>query len=74
MSERAPNVPERVHLVGIGGAHMSAIAQILHAWGHTVRGSDQPEGVRSAYFSVAVRPRCSIQLRTTPRSEVVSCG
>ena len=41
MSERAPNVPERVHLVGIGGAHMSAIAQILHAWGHTVRGSDQ---------------------------------
>jgi UDP-N-acetylmuramate--alanine ligase len=27
--------------VGIGGAHMSAIAQILHAWGHTVTGSDQ---------------------------------
>ncbi|MEX0750782.1 MAG: Mur ligase domain-containing protein, partial [Dehalococcoidia bacterium] len=41
MSERAPNVPDRVHLVGIGGAHMSAIAKILHAWGHTVRGSDQ---------------------------------
>ncbi len=38
---RAANVPERVHLVGIGGAHMSAIAQILHAWGHTVTGSDQ---------------------------------
>ncbi|MEX2247155.1 MAG: UDP-N-acetylmuramate--L-alanine ligase [Dehalococcoidia bacterium] len=37
------NVPERVHLVGIGGAHMSAIAQILHAWGHTVTGSDQRE-------------------------------
>ncbi len=36
-----PNVPERVHLVGAGGAHMSAIAQILHAWGHTVSGSDQ---------------------------------
>jgi UDP-N-acetylmuramate--alanine ligase len=41
MSQRAPNVPDRVHLVGIGGAHMSAIAQILHAWGHEVRGSDQ---------------------------------
>jgi UDP-N-acetylmuramate--alanine ligase len=41
MSGRAPNVPDRVHLVGIGGAHMSAIAQILHARGHTVRGSDQ---------------------------------
>jgi UDP-N-acetylmuramate--alanine ligase len=34
-------IPERVHLVGIGGAHMSAIAQILHAWGHRVSGSDQ---------------------------------
>ena len=38
---KAANVPERVHLVGIGGAHMSAIAQILHAWGHAVTGSDQ---------------------------------
>jgi UDP-N-acetylmuramate--alanine ligase len=34
-------IPRRVHLVGIGGAHMSAIAQILHAWGHAVTGSDQ---------------------------------
>ena len=38
---RAANVPERVHLIGAGGAHMSAIAQILHAWGHAVSGSDQ---------------------------------
>ncbi len=38
---KAANVPERVHLVGIGGAHMSGIALILHAWGHDVRGSDQ---------------------------------
>ena len=38
---KAANVPERVHLVGIGGAHMSAIAQILDAWGHRVTGSDQ---------------------------------
>jgi UDP-N-acetylmuramate--alanine ligase len=37
----AANVPERVHLVGVGGAHMSAISQILHAWGHRVSGSDQ---------------------------------
>ena len=34
-------IPKKVHLVGIGGAHMSAIAQILHAWGHAVTGSDQ---------------------------------
>lgn len=47
MNERArvANVPERVHLIGAGGAHMSAIAQILHAWGHTVTGSDQRASV-----------------------------
>lgn len=33
-------IPPRVHLVGIGGAHMSAIARILLAWGHEVSGSD----------------------------------
>ena len=41
MTSRAANTPQRVHLVGAGGAHVSAIAQILHAWGHTVTGSDQ---------------------------------
>ena len=34
-------IPARVHLVGIGGMHMSAIARILLAWGHAVSGSDQ---------------------------------
>lgn len=33
-------IPQRVHLVGAGGIHMSAIAQILRARGHTVSGSD----------------------------------
>ncbi len=33
-------IPEKVHLVGVGGIHMSAIAQILRARGHTVSGSD----------------------------------
>ena len=33
-------IPQRVHLVGIGGIHMSAIAHILLTWGHTVSGSD----------------------------------
>ncbi len=41
MTSKAANTPQRVHLIGAGGAHMSAIAQILHAWGHTVTGSDQ---------------------------------
>jgi UDP-N-acetylmuramate--alanine ligase len=33
-------IPQRVHLLGIGGAHMSAIARILLSWGHEVSGSD----------------------------------
>jgi len=33
-------VPVRVHVIGIGGAGMSAIASILAAMGHTVSGSD----------------------------------
>ena len=33
-------IPQRVHLVGIGGAHMSAIGRILLSWGHEVSGSD----------------------------------
>ncbi|MGQ9573030.1 MAG: UDP-N-acetylmuramate--L-alanine ligase [Dehalococcoidia bacterium] len=33
-------IPRRVHLVGIGGIHMSAIAHILLTWGHQVSGSD----------------------------------
>ena len=39
----ASTIPQRVHLIGIGGVHMSAIARILTAWGHTVSGSDQKE-------------------------------
>jgi UDP-N-acetylmuramate--alanine ligase len=33
-------IPQRVHLVGIGGIHMSGIARILRERGHTVSGSD----------------------------------
>jgi len=33
-------IPQRVHLVGVGGVHMSGIAQILRHRGHTVSGSD----------------------------------
>ncbi len=33
-------IPQRVHLVGAGGVHMSAIGQILRARGHEVTGSD----------------------------------
>src|SRR5262245_56508011 len=33
-----------VHILGIGGIGMSAIAEILHAKGYTVQGSDQKDG------------------------------
>ena len=29
-----------IHLIGIGGISMSAIAETLKAWGHNVTGSD----------------------------------
>lgn len=42
--ERAEPVPHRVHLVGVGGAGMSAIARILAQRGHAVSGSDLHAG------------------------------
>ncbi len=32
--------PRRIHIIGIGGAGMGAIAEVLHAMGHDVSGSD----------------------------------
>lgn len=34
------STPRSVHLIGIGGAGMAAIAEVLHGHGHTVSGSD----------------------------------
>ncbi len=49
-------IPARVHLVGVGGAHMSAIARILRAWGHEVSGSDQRlSGVTQRLEEIGVR-------------------
>ncbi|HEU4760310.1 MAG TPA: Mur ligase domain-containing protein, partial [Dehalococcoidia bacterium] len=51
-------IPQRVHLVGVGGIHMSGIAQILRARGHTVSGSDlylSPLTERLAALGVAVQ-------------------
>ena len=39
----APTLPETIHLVGIGGIGLSAIARVLFAWGHRVQGSDLRE-------------------------------
>lgn len=51
--------PQRVHVVGIGGAGMSAIATVLAAMGHTVSGSDLKdspglERLRSLGVSVSI--------------------
>jgi UDP-N-acetylmuramate--alanine ligase len=51
--------PRRVHVVGVGGAGMSAIAEILRTLGHEVTGSDLKDGpaldrLRAAGVVVAV--------------------
>ena len=50
--------PKTVHLIGIGGAGMAAIAEVLHGWGHTVTGSDLTASVafdRLLQMGVAAR-------------------
>jgi UDP-N-acetylmuramate--alanine ligase len=34
----------RIHLIGVGGAGMSALAKLLHGWGNVVSGSDLRAG------------------------------
>lgn len=40
MNAAERGIPERIHMVGIGGIGLSAIARILAAWGCRVSGSD----------------------------------
>jgi len=54
--------PQHVHIVGIGGAGMSAIALVLRSMGHTVSGSDLKESpvaarLRSQGIEVAIGHR-----------------
>ena len=35
---------KHIHFVGIGGAGMSAIAEVLHTLGYTISGSDIADG------------------------------
>jgi UDP-N-acetylmuramate--alanine ligase len=56
------HTPRRIHIVGIGGAGMSAIALVLSAMGHSVSGSDLKDSVvaerlRSHGITVAVGHR-----------------
>jgi UDP-N-acetylmuramate--alanine ligase len=45
--------PRRIHLVGVGGAGMSAIASVLRAMGHTVTGSDLKSSVTTGRLAAA---------------------
>ena len=47
---------KRIHFVGIGGAGMSGIAEILHNLGYTVSGSDQSDGADAAPARLARHP------------------
>jgi UDP-N-acetylmuramate--alanine ligase len=52
-------IPHRVHLIGVGGAHMSGIAQVLRHRGHEVTGSDithTPLTARIGGLGVTVYP------------------
>ena len=41
---RLPEGTGPIHIIGIGGIGMSAIAEVLHARGINVQGSDQSAG------------------------------
>lgn len=46
----------RVHLVGIGGIGLSAIARVLHGWGYQVSGSDrQPSALTETLAAEGMR-------------------
>jgi len=65
-------VPNRVHLVGVGGAGMSAIARILAQRGHATSGSDLHEGRAIASLRVlGVRVEVGHRAENIGEAEVV---
>ena len=48
---------KHIHFVGVGGAGMSGIAEILHNLGYTVSGSDQSASATTQHLSsLGIRP------------------
>ncbi len=45
---------KHIHFVGVGGAGMSGIAEILHNLGYTVSGSDQSDSATHAAACAAL--------------------
>ena len=57
---------KHIHFVGIGGAGMSGIAEILHNLGYTVSGSDQSTAPpRAAWLRWASRCTWAMTPRTS---------
>src|SRR5262245_2242235 len=40
-------LPRRIHLIGVGGDGMSALAGLLHSLGHEISGSEQSNAART---------------------------
>jgi UDP-N-acetylmuramate--alanine ligase len=55
----------RVHMVGIGGSGLSAIARVLHGWGYFVTGSDQ---MRSANTDALLAEGIVVQIGHMPEN------
>ena len=57
---------KNIHFVGIGGAGMSGIAEILHNLGYAVSGSDQSESATTQ--GASPRSASASRSATTPRT------
>jgi UDP-N-acetylmuramate--alanine ligase len=75
MSEPDLSQPRRIHIVGLGGAGMSAIAEILVGTGHTVSGSDLTQSERiDRLVKVGVRAAIGHAGENVGDAEIVACS
>ena len=58
---------KRIHFVGIGGAGMSGIAEILHNLGYAVSGSDLSDSATSRRLGELGIRVCAGRARPAPR-------
>ncbi len=65
--------PRHIHVIGIGGAGMSAIAHVLHDRGHTVSGSDMAESaVTSRLIDMGIDVRIGHDGQNVRSAEIVT--
>ncbi len=62
----------RIHLVGIGGIGLSAIARVLHGWGYPISGSDrQPSPLTAALAAEGITVLAGHQAENLAGAELV---